>query len=256
MRQSFLEEVVVSIRRDIREGAYLISEPLHKESRSLQSRLTRGINIIAEIKPVSPSSGSAVIRPGASTALALQDSGACGISVLAERNHFGGSPALVRSVASAVSVPILFKDFVVSAEQIECAKACGADLVLFIAEVFELGLANESADSMIGRAHDLGLEVLFETYSEEYAEWINRSRAEYIGINNRDLLTLDLRKGHFEEVMRSIQKSKPVIAESGYSSRQEIQSDMARGADAFLVGSAFMRAARPEEKLREMTGNG
>jgi indole-3-glycerol phosphate synthase len=255
VKQNFLETVVASVRRDIREGVYSVTEPLNRDRRSLRGRLTGGVRVIAEIKPVSPSTGSAVVSPSASTARAFQDSGACGISVLAERSYFGGSPALVKNVAAAVSLPVLFKDFVVSAEQIECAKRCGADLVLLIAEMFALGLADESADSMVGRAHDLGLEVLFETHSERYVECINRSKAEYLGINNRSLLTLELKRGHFKEIVRRIEKTKPVVAESGYSLREEIVSDMAYGADAFLVGSAFMKATRPEEKLREMIGS-
>ncbi len=250
---SFLSKVAADVLRCLEEGYYDIHTQARRRPRpNLRSTAKeRTIAIIAEIKPRSPTVGTLVERPDLALAAQLEAAGAAGISILAEKTNFGGSLELVRQASDTLNVPILFKDFVVSPKQLDAAHMCGADLVLLIAELFSDGLTQMTLGDAIGYAHSLGLEVLLELHDESLLPTVLSSEADYIGVNNRNLRTLDLVSHHFQSVSGSLDGVFKV-AESGYAQCSQIQRDRRAGADAFLVGSSLMVSGDPAKKLREL----
>ena len=204
--------------------------------------------VIAEVKFASPSMGT--IREGgdpAAIAGAMVSGGACALSVLTQPRLFGGSPESLAAVRAALPrAPILMKDIVVDARQIDAARALGADCVLLMQSLFDGGHLS-GMDGLVGRAHSLGLEVLAEAHTAEEFCHAAASGADLLGINNRNLDTLEVDLGTTGTVLaggrgRAAAGSRPVISESGISSRRDIEALRAAGADAFLVGTGIMSA--------------
>jgi indole-3-glycerol phosphate synthase len=228
----------------------------------LKSRFTP---LLAEIKFTSPAEGK--LRPVGDVkkiAQAYERGGVSGISVLTEPKHFDGDIRYLPLVKKSVKVPVLMKDIIIDPIQIDAGADMGADAVLFIAAVFMNKLANASLKEMFSRAHGRGLEVLFEAHTEEEYVFALASEADVVGINNRNLDTLEvsldtskslLAKGRQErERLRMAGKDKLVISESGITTRREIVELQELGADGFLIGSAFMKSADIEAKVRSLTG--
>ncbi|MEM3670400.1 MAG: indole-3-glycerol-phosphate synthase [Thermoprotei archaeon] len=254
----FLSEVAASTRSLISQGYYsLTKSPSKRRHIDLKASIARTKSsnvtpVIAELKPKSPSLGS--INPEANPGLApvLEKAGACAISVLVEPRYFGGSLSLLSASASSVSVPVLFKDFVVSKKQIEAASEAGADLLLMIAELFEIGACDTSLEKMVDYAKDMGLQVLLEFHDINLVRTVLESSADYVGVNNRDLHNLTLDPAYFERVSEHLRDGRIIVAESGYTSREQILKHASLGADAFLIGSSIMASQNPAEKLREL----
>ncbi len=219
---------------------------------------------IAEIKFTSPAEGR--LRPAGDVgkiAKSYERGGVSGISVLTEPKHFDGDIRYLPLVKKAVKVPVLMKDVVIDPVQIDAGARMGADAVLFIAAIFANGLARAGLDEMFSRAHDAGLEVLYEAHTEgEYARALE-SEADVVGINNRNLDTLEVSlstskrllaagRGTRERLKKS-GRDKPVISESGIKTRRDIDELRGLGADGVLIGSAFMKSADLEEKVRSLT---
>ena len=198
--------------------------------------------LIAEVKVASPTMGAVHVDAGV-IARQMQAGGAVGISVVTEPGFFKGSPRVLGTVRSRVSVPLVMKDFIVSACQIEAARDAGASAILLIQALFDRGYATRGSEDMIEFAHANGLEVLLEAHTDSEFERALSTDADLIGINNRDLrtLTVDLR------TTRDILEKVPadgsvVVSESGVETPEEALFLKRCGADALLVGSAFMRA--------------
>jgi len=221
--------------------------------------------LLAEIKFTSPAEGK--LRPKGDVkkiARAYERAGVCGISVLTEPRHFEGDIRYLPMVKGSVKVPVLMKDIVIDPIQIDAGADMGADAVLFIAAIFMNGLAKASLDEMFAKARSRGLEVLFETHTENEFMFALETEADVVGINNRNLDTLEvslepskrlLARGREErEWLRVMGKDKPVISESGITTRHEIEELSELGADGFLVGSAFMKSGDIEAKVRSLTG--
>jgi indole-3-glycerol phosphate synthase len=228
----------------------------------LRSRLTP---LLAEIKFTSPAEGK--LRPAGDVkkiARQYERGGVSGISVLTEPRHFDGDIRYIPLVRSAVSVPVLMKDIMIDPVQIDAGADMGADAVLFIAAIFMNRLSNASMDEMLSRARNRGLEVLVEAHTQSEYEFALESEADLVGINNRNLdtleVSLDVSKALLEsgrglrERLRAAGRDKPVISESGISTKREIDALKELGADGFLVGSAFMKSADLEAKVRSLTG--
>jgi len=251
---NFLGRVVADVRQNIRQGYYDLAEHVNKLDRpSLRevAEKTR-LPIIAEIKPRSPSLGRLVDSAGVELALSLERAGASALSILAERTHFDGSLDLLCRASERIGVPILFKDFVVSTRQVEAAKRCGADILLLIAELFRDGYTELPLSQTIRLAHSLGLEVLLEFHDPQLLGAVTRSEADYVGVNNRDLYTLDLKPDHFYSLSHELRGCRFKVAESGYNECERIGRDRLAGADAFLIGSAIMSSPNPPRKLKEL----
>ena len=214
-----------------------------------------GLSAIAEIKRRSPSAGD--LRPDADLAALAREferAAAAAISVLVDE-RFAGSPADLRAVRSATSLPLLAKGFFREHVELAELRRDGADAVLLLLR----DLDDEQAANLMSAAHDLGLDALVEAHGEAELERAVRLCADPIGINARDLGTFEIdRRSQLELVARALQQTvtkskRVVIAESGIESRAQAAMAELAGADAALVGSTLMRAPDPAAKLRELT---
>ena len=174
----------------------------------------------------------------------MEVGGATGISVVTEPHFFKGTDDLLENVRSSVSVPLLMKDFIVSACQIEAARDAGASAILLIQALFDRGYATRGAEEMIDFAHATGLEVLLEAHTDSEFERAISSDADLVGINNRDLRTLNVDLTTTKEILEKVPADgRIVISESGVMTPENALFLRRCGADALLVGSALMRAA-------------
>lgn len=214
--------------------------------RSLAAALARpGARFIMEVKKASPSAGA--LRPGADPAtMARAYAGAASaISVLTDGPYFGGSLDDLRAVRRAYDGPILAKDFIVDPRQVAEARLYGADAVLVMLSV----LADDEARTVMGEAGRLGMDVLVEAHDEAEVARAVALGARLIGINNRDLRTLEVDLATTERLAPLVPRDRLVVAESGIGGRRDVER-LAPYADAFLVGSALMRAEDPAEAAR------
>jgi len=210
-----------------------------------------GSSVIAEVKRRSPSKGDlADIPDPAELAQAYAAGGAAAISVLTEQRRFGGSLADLRTVRAAVDVPLLRKDFVVTSYQVLEARAAGADLVLLIVAALD--------DDLLRRLHDqareLGMAVLVEVHDEPETERAVALGAELVGINARNLKTLDVHQDVFGRLAPLIPDDRVKVAESGIFSREDVQRIVSEGARAVLVGEALVKGGDPQQAVAQMTG--
>ncbi len=202
-----------------------------------------GLALIAEVKRSSPSLGPIVAASDDPVARARSYAagGAVAISVLCEPHWFGGSVDDLRRVRAAVSVPVLAKEFVVDRRQLPLLRAAGADLVLLLASLHPAARLARFVDDAIG----LGLEPLVEAHDERELERALATRTRLIGLNNRDLRTLDVDPERAVRLRERVPEDRLVIAESGVRDPDRLGGWRALGFDAVLVGEALMRAANP-----------
>jgi indole-3-glycerol phosphate synthase len=209
------------------------------------------VSVIAEVKRRSPSKGW--IQPGmnaASQASAYARAGARAISVLTEPAHFAGSVDDLLAVQGAVSIPVLKKDFHVEPIQLLEAKAIGASAALLIVRALgPAGLAE-----MVAAARALSLEVLVEIRDDRELAMALESGAMVIGINNRNLETLEIDPTTSERLLKQVPSGVVAIGESGVSTRADVERMAGAGADAILVGSSVSSAPDPAEAVRCLTG--
>ena len=213
-----------------------------------------GLHLIAEIKRASPSAG-AIAGPAddlVARARAYQRGGAAAISVLCEPHWFAGSVDDLAAIRAAVSVPVLAKEFVVEARQLELLRAAGADLVLLLAVLHP----PRRLARFVELALDLGLEPLVEAHGERELEAALATRARLIGINNRDLRSLVVDPERAAVLRGLVPEDRLVIAESGVRDAATVRGWRALGFDAALVGEALVRAADPEAAARAYLGAG
>ncbi|HEX2721974.1 MAG TPA: indole-3-glycerol-phosphate synthase [Gemmatimonadaceae bacterium] len=209
------------------------------------------VGIIAELKRSSPSRG--LINAGLDArrqSKAYADGGAAAVSVLTESGSFGGSIEDLQAVRQSTSLPILRKDFHVAAAQLEEAKQLGASAALVIVRAIE----PSRVSSLAAAARDTGIEVVFEIRDEAELGIALDAGAEIIGVNNRDLETLDVDPSRVERILPMIPRECVAIAESGYSTRAQIEAAARAGADAVLVGSALSASDDPMRAVQELAG--
>ncbi|HEY5709977.1 MAG TPA: indole-3-glycerol phosphate synthase TrpC [Solirubrobacterales bacterium] len=222
------------------------------EDRPFNEALVRpGLSLIAEFKRRSPSAGD--ISAAASVPAqvgAYERGGAAALSVLTDERHFGGSLADLRAARDACDLPILRKDFIVDPYQLYEAAVNGADAVLLIVRVLD----DRRLAELYGEARGLDLDCLVEVHDAEELQRALELDVDVIGINNRNLDegTVDVATTY--ELMPDVPAGKTVVAESGISSRAELEELERVGVDAVLIGSALMSAEDPEAKTRELTG--
>ena len=216
-----------------------------------EALIDEGISLIAEMKRASPSRGP--IRPGASVAEivgAYQTAGARAVSVLTEPAHFGGSIDDLAEARAACDLPLLRKDFLIDPYQVLEARAAGADAVLLIVAA----LGPERLAEMMGAASDLGMDSLVEVHDEDEVAAAVEGGAELLGINNRDLHTLEIDLGTTFRLLADVPAGTVVVAESGITARGHVADLEDAGVDAILVGEALMRADDPSLAIRELLG--
>jgi len=212
-----------------------------------------GVSVIAEVKRRSPSKGAlADIPDPAALAAAYESGGAAVVSVLTEKRRFGGSLDDLRTVRGAVGLPVLRKDFVVTPYQLVEARAAGADLVLLIVAALE----QQTLESLHAQSLGLGLTPLVEVHDEAEAERALAAGAQLVGVNARNLRTLEVDDTTFERIAQVIPESCVRVAESGISGPDDVARLAQAGADAVLIGEALVRDGDPEAAVRGMVAAG
>ncbi len=212
-----------------------------------------GVKVIAEVKRSSPSKGAlAMIADPAGLARDYEAGGASIISVLTERRRFGGSLEDLTAVRAAVDVPVLRKDFVVDAYQVWEARAHGADVVLLIVAALE----QDALVGLLERTHSLGMTALVEAHDEDEAQRAVEAGARVVGINNRNLKTLEVDRGTFARIAPQLPASVVKVAESGVRGSHDVLDFARHGADAVLVGEALVTGGRPREAVHELVTAG
>ena len=209
-----------------------------------------GVAVIGEVKRASPSAGRIADADPATRARAYEEAGAAAISVLTEPRHFDGSLADLRAVHLATSVPVLRKDFLVHPAQLMEARVEGADAVLLIAAA----LSAVELEAMLAAAADLGLGTLVEVHTEGDLAKAVATDAKVLGVNARDLETLEVDLDRALGMLRQVPADRIAVAESGISTRAQVERAAEAGARGVLVGEALMRADDPAAKLRELRG--
>ncbi|NOX20723.1 MAG: indole-3-glycerol phosphate synthase TrpC [Nitrospirae bacterium] len=209
------------------------------------------IRYICEIKRASPSKG--LIREDFSPveiAQIYQDYGAACISVLTEEDYFQGSLDYLRQVRQTVQVPLLRKDFIFDEYQIYEARAEGADAVLLIAAM----LSRAQAEELFHLSSELGLGVLFEVHHWKELDTALLLDFPIIGINNRNLKTLEIDLNKTIELLKDIPSDRVVVSESGINTRADVEFIASHRVDAILIGTALMRADDIGRKIKELFG--
>jgi indole-3-glycerol phosphate synthase / phosphoribosylanthranilate isomerase len=225
-------------------GASLAAVPTR---RSLKAALARpGARFVMEVKKASPSAGRLSGADAATQARAYAGA-ADAISVLTDGPFFGGSLDDLAAVRASYDGPILAKDFIVDPRQVAEARAAGADAVLAMLSV----LGDAEARAVIAAAEALAMDVLVEAHDEAEVRRAVALGAPMIGINNRDLRTLEVDLATTERLAPLVPRDRLVVAESGIGDRADV-ARLAPFADAFLVGTALMRAERPAEAARAL----
>jgi len=211
------------------------------------------VNVIAECKRRSPSRG--VLRAAydpVALAVSYQRAGAAAVSVLTEPAFFDGALDHLRAVADHVAVPVLRKDFVVDEYQIAEARANGADAVLLIVAALD----DEELRRLHAAARTLELDVLVEVHDSRELERAIRAGAELIGVNNRNLRTLEIDTGVSRGLVAMMPPGVTAVSESGFQSPAELAGLRDAGYHAFLVGERLMTSVDPGETLREWLTDG
>ena len=252
----FLTDVVERLQRDLEERplddvALMARVSAMPPAKDLEAALTVGEPpaLIAEVKRASPSAGMIAedVNPSV-LARAYQAGGAAAVSVLTEPRHFQGSLADLQAVRSSVSIPVLRKDFLIHPSQVIEARASGADAVLLIVAA----LTDAQLGALLEAARDVGLATLVETHSDEDLRRALDSDAKLIGVNARDLETLEVDVAGALARVGRVPDDRISVLESGISTRANVDAALEAGASAILVGEALMRADDPARAVRKL----
>jgi indole-3-glycerol phosphate synthase len=209
------------------------------------------MSVIAEVKRSSPSKGElASISDPAGLAATYEEAGAHVVSVLTEQRRFGGSLADLDAVRKAIDLPILRKDFMVDEYQFYEARAHGADVVLLIVAA----LSQNQLEDYYHLSTELGMRSLIEVHTNDELERALEISPEIIGVNSRNLKTLDVDTRAFAELIPQIPSTIARIAESGISTRAEVVFAQECGATAILVGEALVRSGSPSVAINQLLG--
>ncbi len=211
------------------------------------------VNVIAEVKRSSPSKGNLapISDPGA-LAQQYQEAGAAAVSVLTEQRRFGGSLADLDVVRSRIEIPLLRKDFMVDEYQFLEARAHGADIVLLIVAA----LSKSQLKDFFDLATELGMASLIEVHTHSELESAMNISPRIVGVNSRNLKTLDVDPQVFQELIPEIPADLIRVAESGIATRQDVIQAQRAGANAILVGESLVKSGDPISAMRELLGRG
>jgi len=257
-----LDDIIAGVREDLaaREAKTPLSALKERAARvpgakECLSRLhdEEAVVVIAEVKRSSPSKGAlAPIADPAALAVEYEKGGAAVISVLTEQRRFHGSLADLAAVRAAVDIPVLRKDFIISPYQIWEARAYGADLVLLIVAALEQTVLT----SFIERVHSLGMTALVEVHGADEVARAVDAGAGLIGVNARNLKTLEVDRGTFARVAPLIPAGVVRVAESGVRGPHDVMYFARAGADAVLVGEALVTDDAPRESVADLVAAG
>ena len=262
-----LDDIIVGVREDLAERQQRVGLDRLKQTAgrapqaldvvsALRPRDDDGtgrVTVIAEVKRSSPSKGMlAAIGDPAGLARDYEAGGASLISVLTERRRFGGSLQDLADVRAAVDVPVLRKDFVVTPYQVWEARAHGADAVLLIVAALD----QPTLVSLVERVHSLGMTALVECHDAEEVPRALDAGAQVIGVNARDLRTLEVDRSTFARLAELIPASVVKVAESGVRGPHDVLEYARAGADAVLVGESLVTGGDPREAVADLVAAG
>lgn len=209
------------------------------------------ISLIAEVKKASPSRG--ILRQNfdlREITKAYEDAGAQALSILTEEDYFLGNISYINEIKNAVTLPILRKDFIFEPYQVYESRLYGADAILLIADL----LSKEKLSELMRLSSEVGLEYLVEVHGEKELKKVLDLKAPLIGINNRDLRTLEVDFKTTEKLFTLIPKDRIIVIESGIKTHQDILFLKVLGAHAVLIGETFMAADDIRKKVKELMG--
>jgi indole-3-glycerol phosphate synthase len=263
VKKDFLRKIVEDKKREIALAKQLMPESMLREKafvprkrrpffKKLEHPGLSGVNIIAEIKRASPSKGD--IRANLDTAAyaaAYESGGAAAISVLTDGPHFKGSPEDLRIARKTTSLPVLRKDFLISAYQIFESAVMAADAVLLIVRILSL----QQLKDYLSLCNELALDALVEIYSERDVEKASLAGARLIGINNRNLKSFETDIETAIRMTSLLDKNQVAVAASGIRSRKDIDLIIYSGIWNFLIGESLVRADNTEKFLESLHGN-
>ncbi|GAA1874526.1 indole-3-glycerol phosphate synthase TrpC [Lapillicoccus jejuensis] len=259
MAPTVLDDIIVGVRSDLAEREVRVTrDELRARIADVPPALDAasalrdapGLAVIAEVKRSSPSKGAlATIADPAALATSYEAGGATAVSVLTERHRFGGSLTDLAAVRDAVRIPVLRKDFVVEAYQVDEARAWGADIVLLIVAA----LTQERLVALHEQATALGMTVLVEVHDEEETRRALDAGARVLGVNARDLKTLQVHRDVFARLRPLVPDDVVTIAESGVRDVEDVRAYAAAGARGVLVGEALVTHGDPAATVGEFT---
>ena len=209
------------------------------------------VNLIAEIKRFSPSSPEPIREFDAvDIAHTYELNGASALSILTDRDYFGGGFEVLAQVKNSIEIPVLCKDFIIDESQIYAARYYGADAILLIVRI----LKDEEIKKFMNVADSLGMDSLVEVHSQQELERALGAGAKIIGINNRDLNTLKVRLNTTLELVEHISGDRVIVSESGIKTREDVLKLKNAGVNAILVGDALLRSSDIAAKIKELGG--
>ncbi len=256
-----LDDILAGVARDLKDRMARVPLDELKERAARQNPAldpmpafrADGVSVIAEVKRASPSKGAlAPISDPAALAVDYATGGAATISVLTEQRRFNGSLDDLRSVRAAVDIPVLRKDFITTSYELWEARAAGADMALLIVAALE----QPALESLVERARSIGLTPLVEVHDEDEAQRAVAADADLIGVNARDLKTLEVDRGTFERVAPKIPDSVVKVAESGVRGPHDVIEYARFGANVVLVGETLVRGENPRQTVADLVAAG
>jgi indole-3-glycerol phosphate synthase len=254
---SVLDSIIAGVREDLAARRLPMAQLLEALEVAppvkdcLPALLTEEISVIAEVKRSSPSKGAlATISDPAALAASYELAGASVISVLTEQRRFGGNLNDLDQVRKTVELPVLRKDFMIDEYQFYEARAHGADVVLLIVAA----LSKNQLDDYLHLSKELGMRALIEVHTYPELESALDISSEIIGVNSRNLKTLDVDTQVFSQLIPQIPQHIARVAESGISTRSEVEFAHQNGATAILVGEALVRSDDPKVAMAQLLG--
>lgn len=248
---TILDKILVEKKKEVAELKKQTFSGIDRSTKSFKAMLKpTSMNIIAEIKRSSPSSGAIRMNVDpVNQAKTYEKLGATAISVLTDTPFFNGSIEDLRAVREAVSIPILCKDFIIDRIQIDRAKAAGANIILLIVAALD----QPTLSDLYQYAKSLDLDVLCEVHQEDEMERALNLGADIIGINNRNLKTFQVDLHTTSRLAEMVDDPEIIIvSESGIRTRQDVEKAAHAGAKAILVGETLMRSTDLEATFKDL----
>ncbi len=257
MAENILKKLVNNSQIAIDDGVYDVDVNLQKSDKDFKQIITSNphATLLTEVKFSSPSLGKIrTIGDPSNIAKQMIAGGSKALSVLTQPHLFNGSPEYFIKVREAVDVPLLMKDIMIDKIQIDTAKKIGADYMLVIQSLFDQKFLT-NIDEFIDYGHKQGLNILLEVHTKEEFQNALKTKADIIGINNRNLDTLEIDLKTTELVLSDYDDSKLILSESGISTSEDIRYLKKCGANAFLIGSSIMKSDNIEEQVRKLVNS-
>jgi len=255
--QGILKKLFENSQIAIDEGIYDVKENLSKSNTNLieSIRENQHATLITEIKFSSPSLGEIKkISDPVQIAKSMIKGGAKALSILTQPYLFSGSPEFFIKIRKEIEAPLLMKDIIIDKIQIDAAKKIGADYILLIQSLFDQGLVKE-IDELLDYGHKNGLKILLESHTRAEFENSLKTEADILGINNRNLDTLELDINNTKRILEGYKNSKIIISESGIETPKDVNFLHDCGANAFLVGSSIMKSDNIQESVSQLVNS-